>query len=180
MFRKAAIAVSILLLAFTTACGSGKSATDTAAGGNAAATASAGACPAHNTKAFAKTRFVADAGLAAGAFKRYIYTPYQDGKFRKGTHGRVAAIAKAVAAGAFVLNRLSAARQLAHANPTLCKFTIAPLGKFTAAVQGIVTKGKSGNIDASDVTSTSGVLGMLRSAATSAGAGFKDQNATVG
>ena len=31
---------------------------------------------------FAKTEFVADAALAGGAFKRYIYTPAKDGKLK--------------------------------------------------------------------------------------------------
>jgi hypothetical protein len=41
-------------------------------------------CPTSNTKSFAKTKFVLHAGLAFGAFHRYLYKPYQAGTFNKG------------------------------------------------------------------------------------------------
>lgn len=180
MFRKAAVAVSIALLAFTTACGSHKSASSaSAAGGGAtgAPVSSSATCPAHNTRSFAKTRFVADAALAGGAFKHWIYTPMKEGKFKKGAHGRIKSIVKAVAAGAFTVNRLNAAKTNAQASPLLCKLTIAPLTKFQAAIAGIVHKGKTGNVDPSAVTSASGLLERFRSGAASGGAGFKDNEA---
>jgi hypothetical protein len=58
-----------------------------------------GTCPTSSTVKFAKTKFVADAALAGGAFKRYIYTPAKDGKLKKGASGRVLALVKAAAAG---------------------------------------------------------------------------------
>lgn len=176
MFRKAAIAFAIVLLALTTACSSHHTTTAVSAG-NAA---SPGACPTSNTRAFAKTRFVADAALAAGAFKRYIYTPYQQGNFKKGSPHRIATMAKAVVAGLFVVNRLDAAKTNAEANPTLCKVLVAPIDKFKSSVENLVTKGKARNIDESDVTSSNGVLNDVHSAATGAGAGFTpQQNVTV-
>ena len=42
-----------------------------------------------SAQSFAKTKFVADVAIAGGAFKRYIYTPAKDGKFKKGANGRV-------------------------------------------------------------------------------------------
>jgi hypothetical protein len=181
MFRKAAIAVSVLLLMFATACGSSKSATNTAAGGpGGSASPSASACPTENTRHFAKTRFTIDAGLAAGAFKRYIYTPYQAGKFKSGADGRKAAIAKAAVAAVFVLDQLRRAKNNAEANPTLCKVMVAPMRKLMASVQGLITKAKGGDLNAPDVTSSSGVLDGFRSAAQQAGAGFKDANPSLG
>lgn len=175
------IVVSFLLLALVAACSSNKSASNTSAAGGGTPNATASACPAHNTRHFAKTRFVADAALAGGAFKRYIYTPYEQGKFKKGADGRVKAIGKAVLAGAFVVNRLNAAKKNAEASPLLCKTMVAPIARFESAIKGLVAKGKSGDVAASAVTSSSGVLQQLHSAAAGAGAGFKDNTAaTVG
>lgn len=183
MFRKAAMVVSMLLLVFVTACGS-KSASDTSASGGGAtpsATASAGPCPTKETKKFAKTLFVTDAALAGGAFKHWIYTPMKQGKFKKGTHGRITAIIKAVAAGAFVVNRLNAVKKNAEGDPFLCKLTIGPITKFQGAISNIVHKGKTGNIDESSVTDAGNLLEQFRSNATKGGAGFKDnENANIG
>jgi hypothetical protein len=183
MYRKAAIVVSIVLLAFTTACGSHKTASTTSSGATGAPVSSSATCPTQNTRTFAKTRFVADAALAGGAFKHWIYTPMKDGKFKKGAHGRIAAIVKAVAAGAFTLNRLNAAKTNAQASPLLCKLTIAPITKFQSAIGSIVHKGNHGlgSIDDSSVSDANSVLGQFHSGASNGGAGFTDnQNANVG
>lgn len=186
MFRTVATAVAIALLALITACSSSSSSANSTTTANgaalgASASASPGTCPTSNTKSFAKTRFVADAALAGGAFKRYIYTPAKDGKFAKGAHGRVTTLIKAAAAGAFVINRLDAAKSAAEANPTLCKLIVAPLENLKSSITGLISKSKSGNISAGDVSNTSSLLENFRGAATQGGAGFTDnQNATVG
>jgi hypothetical protein len=181
MFRKSAIALSIVLLVFTAACSTkSPSASSAAAVGVpvSARTGTAG-CPTHNTRSFAKTRFVLDAGLAAGAFKKWIYTPYEHGAFKKGANGRVTAIAKAAVAGAFAVSRLLAAKTNAMANPALCKVAVAPMQKLTTAIKGLVVKGKGGNLNASDVEAGDGALNQFRSAAARAGAAVKEQNAPV-
>lgn len=174
MYRKAAILLAIVLLAFTAACTSSRSSSVSAVRAAGTAATSATSCPTSNTKSFAKTRFVADAALAGGAFKRYIYTPASEGKFSKGAHRRVLALAKAAAAGAFVINRLDAAKNAAQANPTLCKLIVAPLASLKASVTGLITKSKSGNLTSSDVAGTSNQLEGFRNAATRGGAGFTD------
>jgi hypothetical protein len=185
MFRKLSVILVIGLLAFTAACSSKSSSSTNAASGNGAgasvvATSTPGACPTKNTKSFAKTRFVADIALAGGAFKRYIYTPAKDGKFKKGAKGKVVALIKAAAAGAFVINRLNAAKNAAEANPTLCKLLAAPVAKFSAAVSGLIGKSKGGlgSIDPSDVDSGNSVLGDLHNAASQGGAAFTDNTNT--
>jgi hypothetical protein len=179
--RKLSVVFVMALLAFTTACSSSSSSTSAAAAGTGTATAvAAGTCPTSNTVKFAKTKFVADAALAGGAFKRYIYTPARDGKLKKGANGRVLALIKAAAAGAFVINRLKAAETAAQGNPTLCKIFVAPAQKFTATLTGLVGKAKSGGIDPSDVDGASSALTDLHNAATSGGAGFADNpNASI-
>ncbi|MGH3249290.1 MAG: hypothetical protein ACRDOI_24215 [Trebonia sp.] len=174
------IIVVIGLLAFTTACSSGSSISNVAAGtsASAVATATPGACPTKNTESFAKTKFVADIALAGGAFKRYIYTPAKAGKFKKGTKGKVLALVKAVAAGAFTINRLNAAKNAAEANPTLCKLLAAPVAKFSAAISGLVGKAKSGSINPADVDGGNGILSDLHNAASKGGAAFTDNTNT--
>jgi hypothetical protein len=182
MVRKWCVILVIALLAFTAACSSSSSTVNnsSATGSNVAASATPGSCPTENTKSFAKTRFVADVALAGGAFKRYIYSPAKAGKFQKGAHGKVLALVKAAAAGAFTINRLNAAKNAAEANPTLCKLLVAPMAKFSAAVSGLVGKAKSGSIDPSDVTSGNDFLNDLHGAASQGGAAFTDNtNASV-
>ena len=87
MFRKLSVILVIGLLAFTAACSSKSSTSTNAASAtgvaaSAAATSTPAACPTKNTESFAKTKFVADVAIAGGAFKRYIYTPAKDGKFK--------------------------------------------------------------------------------------------------
>ncbi len=128
------------------ACSSKSSSTNaasaTGAAASVAATSTPAACPTKNTESFAKTKFVADVAIAGGAFKRYIYTPAKDGKFKKGANGRVLAFVKAAAAGALTVNRLEAAKTAAQANPTLCKLLAEPIAKFSAAVSGLIGKAK--------------------------------------
>jgi hypothetical protein len=177
--RKLLVVFVMGLLALTVACSSSSSSTSASGTGTAAA-AAAGSCPTSNTVKFAKTKFVADAALAGGAFKRYIYTPAKDGKLKKGASGRVLALVKAAAAGAFVINRLKAAETAAQGNPTLCKVFVAPAAKFTAALTGLVGKAKSGGINPSDVDDASSALTDVHDAATSGGAGFTDNaNASI-
>jgi hypothetical protein len=180
MFRKLSVILVAAPLAFTAACSSSSSSTNAAAAtGAAAGVASASpACPTKNTESFAKTRFVADVAIAGGAFKRYIYTPAKDGKFKKGASGRVLAFVKAAAAGALTVNRLEAAKTAAQANPTLCKLLAEPIAKFSAAVSGLVGKAKGGSIDASDVDNASSYLTDLHGAASQGGAAFTDNTGT--
>jgi hypothetical protein len=180
MFRKLSIILVIGLLAFTAACSSGSSSTNAVSATGVAATAAAtpSGCPTKNTESFAKTKFVADVAIAGGAFKRYIYTPAKDGKFKKGANGRVLAFVKAAAAGALTVNRLAAAKTAAEANPTLCKLLAQPIANFSAAVSGLINKAKGGSIDPSDVDNATGYLSDLHGAASQGGAPFTDNTNT--
>jgi hypothetical protein len=182
MLRKTSIVIAVLLLVLAGCGGSKKNATTAGASGSVNSTSSAtpAACPTKATRKFAKTRFVANAGLAAGSFKRYIYTPYKAGAFKSGADGQKKAIVKAAAAGVFTLDQLRRAKNNVQADPTLCKALITPINALSGAVSGIVSKAKSGSIDPSQLDSASGALDSFRKSATDAGAGFKDKNANVG
>jgi hypothetical protein len=60
---------------------------------------------------FAKTKFVLHAGLAFGAFHRYVLKPYQAGAFKKGAGGRTKALVKAGASALFAYHELKVARK---------------------------------------------------------------------
>jgi hypothetical protein len=92
-----------------------------ACGGNASSDISAGGASPTSSVAkqkLAKTRFVANAGLAAGATYQWIVKPYRNGKFKKGANGRTVALVKAGLAGTFAYNRLKHAMNNAKGDPT--------------------------------------------------------------
>ncbi|MGH3391477.1 MAG: hypothetical protein ACRDOO_21620 [Actinomadura sp.] len=138
------------------------------------------ACPTKATRKFAKTRFVANAGLAAGAFKRYIYTPYRNNAFKSGAPDQKKAIIKAGLAGAFALDQLRRAKNNVMADPTLCKVLAGPVTKLSALTKSMVDKLKKGQIDPSDIGSVSGGIEGFRKTAGGAGAGFKDRTPPAG
>jgi hypothetical protein len=187
MLRKTFVIIPIILLALSGCSSKSKDAAvtgaaTTASAPTAPATAPADsgatpvACPTAQTRKFAKTRFITNAGLAAGSFKRYIYDPYRKGTFKSGADGRKRAIVKAAAAGLFTLDQLRRARANVHADPTLCKTLSAPMQRLGDLMKGMVDKLKRGEVDPSSIGGAAGALEQTRGAAGSAGAGFKDKN----
>lgn len=188
------VAVSVMLLALS-ACGGrspetvGRPAARASALGapaapgayaEPAAPATPVACPTKATRKFAKTRFVANAGLAAGAFKRYIYTPYKNNAFKANAPHRKKAIVKAAAAGIFALDQLRRAKNNAMADPTLCKALIGPISKLSALARAQVDKLKKGQVDPTGIGALSGGIEGFRKDAGDAGAGFKDRTPPAG
>jgi hypothetical protein len=103
--RRLTTLLAIVLLALTAAaCGGGaKVATTTNAQGKTGLVCS-------GKVRFAKAKFVLHAGLAYGAFHRYILQPYQAGKFRQAAPGRTKALVKAGASALFAYHELKVAR----------------------------------------------------------------------
>ncbi|MFD6416987.1 hypothetical protein [Streptomyces sp. NPDC060194] len=122
----------------------------------------------------AKTRFVANAGLAAGAAYQWIVKPYRDGKFKEGADGRRFALVKAGLAGAFTYNRLQAALKNAEGDPTLSK-ALAPLQSGVDSLKDLPAKLRKGE-GAGDISATfGGVIDKVKSAAGEAGAKVEDR-----
>ncbi|MEU6475481.1 hypothetical protein ABZ858_01090 [Streptomyces sp. NPDC047017] len=121
---------------------------------------------------FAKTRFVANAGLAAGATYQWIWKPYKEGKFKKGAKHRKATLVKAALAGAFTYNRLKAAQRNAKGDPTLSK-ALAPLGSAVAGLKDLPSKLRKGDGSAAD--SFNDTINKIKDAGKSAGAPVKDK-----
>ncbi|MFJ3751076.1 hypothetical protein [Streptomyces rubiginosohelvolus] len=171
----AALLLSCALVAGATACGD----SDDTSGGNAAS-ASAAASPSVSVSAsaekqrLAKTRFVANAGLAAGATYQWIVKPYRAGTFKKGAEGRRLALVKAGLAGGFAYNRLQAAARNAKGEPLLSK-AVAPLTAGIESLKGLGTKLRKGEAGEGDVGAFESVIDSIKNAGKDAGAEVKDK-----
>ena len=188
----AATLTSMLLLA---GCGGGDSAApgpaaggstpSTRASSSAAATSSAGtateasSCPTENTRAFAKTRFVADVGGALFLFHRYLYRPYLDGSFEAGVQGRTAALVKAGLAAAGIAKLLANARENAAANPTLCKAVAKPLDDIIASARGLATGLPAGQVDDRALKDIESQFGRVQNRAEDAGVRVEEKETSL-
>ncbi|MGQ4386862.1 hypothetical protein [Streptomyces sp. SAS_270] len=161
-----ALTLSCTLFVGATACGNG-TAKDTAA---VVAAATPSSSP--EKQKLAKTRFVANAGLAAGATYQWIVKPWKAGKFKKGAKGRTFALIKAGLAGTFAYNRLKAASRNAKGDPTLSK-AVAPLTAGIDALKDLPSKLRKG--DDSAASSFDDVINKVKDAGKSAGAEVKDK-----
>lgn len=129
-------------------------------------------CPTQNTRAFAKTRLVADLGLTAGTFHRYIYKPFKEGAFNAGAKGRTLALVKAGATAAADTKLLTNAAENIKANPTLCSALFGPMTELAghlAALKGEITSGNVGSI-----ASVESLVSGLLATATSNGLAVKE------
>lgn len=138
--------------------------------------ASAGVSPsgAVERQRLAKTRFVANAGLAAGATYQWIVKPYREGKFKKGADGQKFALVKAGLAGAFAYNRLKAAVNNAEGDELLSK-AVAPLTAGIDRLRDLGTKLRKGEASEADVGAFEDVINDVKDAGRSAGAVVTDQ-----
>ncbi|MGP3685660.1 hypothetical protein ACTVZO_13255 [Streptomyces sp. IBSNAI002] len=123
---------------------------------------------------FAKTRFVANAGLAAGATYQWIIKPNRAGKFKKGVKGRRFALIKAGLAGAFAYNRLKAAADNAKGDPLLSKAT-GPLTAGIESLKGLGHKLRKGQAGDADIDAFNNVINGVKEAGKGAGAPVTDQ-----
>lgn len=154
-----------------TACGGNDSSSSSAATTTSTSTAAAtdaSSCPTSNTRAFAKTRFVADVALAGGTFHRYIYKPYQAGTFKKGASGRTAALVKAGAVALIDTKLVDNAYKNVQANPTLCKALITPLGQLKSVMGSMKGQILTGNL--ATIATADSLVKQIESAAGSNGA----------
>ncbi|MFJ9621832.1 hypothetical protein [Streptomyces sp. NPDC101181] len=174
----AALLLSCAVLAGTTGCGdSGDSAASTNASASASASAAASAASpsaSAEKQRLAKTRFVANAGLAAGATYQWIVKPYRAGTFKKGADGRTFALVKAGLAGGFAYNRLKAATENAQGDPLLSK-AVAPLTAGIESLKGLGTKLRKGEAGEGDIGAFESVIDGIKNAGRDAGAEVKDK-----
>ncbi|MGI5442988.1 hypothetical protein ACQEV4_38290 [Streptomyces shenzhenensis] len=119
---------------------------------------------------FAKTRFVLNAGLAAGAAYQWIVKPARHGKFKKGAHGRKTTLVKAALAGAFAYNRLKAAVRNAKGDPGLAR-ALAPLTVGIAALKDLAAKLHRGDASSDKAANSyNDIINQVKDAGKSQGA----------
>nr|WP_202438910.1 hypothetical protein [Streptomyces sp. SID8356] len=182
-FRRSLVALllSCSVLVSATACGDsgsdGAMRTGTSpsspVSASATAPASVSASATAERQRLAKTRFVANAGLAAGATYQWIVKPYRAGTFKKGAEGRTFALVKAGLAGGFAYNRLKAAAENAKGDPLLSK-AVAPLTAGIESLQGMAAKLRNGEAGAGDIGAFESVIDSIKNAGKSAGAEVTD------
>ncbi|MFF3905017.1 hypothetical protein ACFYZJ_03235 [Streptomyces sp. NPDC001848] len=120
----------------------------------------------------ARARFVADAGLAAGAVHEWIVKPWKAGTFKKGAQGRRTALAKAGLAGTFAHDRLRAAVRNARGDPGLAR-ALAPLGPGVDGLQDLPSRLSKG--DESAAASYAALVDKVKAAAKNAGVTVRSQ-----
>lgn len=148
----------VLAVAVLAAAGCGSSSSSSTNGSSTTATAGAVSSTA---------RFILHAGLAFGAFHRYIYKPLKSGAL-KNPFSHKLTLLKAVAAGAFTTHEVKQATQAAKSNPKLAKLA-APLTALGAGIGAVIASAKSGKPDLSQLESSNSAIESLKSEASSAG-----------
>jgi hypothetical protein len=162
------LALSLLVLP---ACGSSSNSSSSATG--VAANLASPSTTADRVK-LAKTKFVANAGLAAGAAYQWLYKPFKAGTFKKGAKGRTFALVKAGLAGAFTYNRLKAALNDAKGDPTLSKATGA-LQSGVDTIKALPGKIKGGTATDADFNQLQNVVNEVKQAGANSGAAVTDK-----
>jgi hypothetical protein len=131
--------VVLLSAVLAAGCGSSKSSPATS---SSAAVAASGQAAGHTR--FAKTKFVLHAGLAFGAFHRYIYKPFKAGDFGGSSLTKhKTAVLKAALAGLFAYHELKLALNDAKSSRLLSKL-LTPITALQGAVAALGAKLKGG------------------------------------
>jgi hypothetical protein len=116
---------------------------------------------------FAKTKFVLHAGLAFGAFHRWIYKPFKAGVLSHPLSHKLAFL-KALAAGAFVIHEVRLARADA-AHSRLLSHVLLPLAAVGTAV-GVIHAGLAHHhVNGSEINSANSSINAAHSASSAAG-----------
>jgi hypothetical protein len=158
------VAVVTVLALAVTACGSSSSSSSSSASASASTTA---------TTKLAKTKFVLHAGLAFGAFHRWIYKPAKAGDLSHPLEHKLTTL-KAALAAAFVYHELKLALADAQADPTLSKL-VAPITDLQNKLHGLAGSVKSGGASAGDVAGLDSSVSSIKSLAASAGQPITEQ-----
>jgi hypothetical protein len=133
-----------------------------------------GKCDQVGSARLPKTRFLLHAGLAFGAFHRYILKPLQAGAFSAGATSRVKSFLKAAVAGAFIIREVLQMDKFANADKTLCKI-VPNIDGISTALSGFVAKLWGGTATAPDLSNLSSTFDTVQSQAGSLGATIKDR-----
>jgi len=159
----AALLVAVAVLVVLAGCGKSTT-TTTNASGQVVTTC-------HIT--FAKTKFLLHAGLAAGAFHRYIYKPYRAGAFKQGAPGRKKALIKAGTSALLAYHELKVAAEDARCDGAVLKKLGTPLADVLQAISSV--KGALGTGNLAGIAGASAALDRLVAKAGQNGVQIKDR-----
>ncbi len=153
----------VLMLAFAAGCGSSGSSTTSASSQSNGSTVH-----------FAKTKFVLHAGLAFGAFHRYIYKTFKEGKFSGGLFHHKLATLKAALAAAFAYHEVKLALEDARHSKILSTI-LSPLLAFQTKLNQLHDGLRGGNADASTIQSANSDTSTISAGSARAGQPIQDQ-----
>jgi hypothetical protein len=161
MLRRSAVLIAVVGCIAASAAGCGSS--------SASSSSTAGTATTH----FAKTKFVLHAGLALGAFHRYIYKPYRAGNLRHPLSHK-AAVVKAALASAFAYHELKLAANDVKSSKLLSKL-FAPITIVANKIRGLGGPIRSGQDPGSEISGANSSLASIKSTAASNGQPISDQ-----
>ena len=165
--RLTLFAILSVLSVAVVGCGSSSS-PSSSAGGSAAGTTST-----TSTVKLAKTKFVLHAGLAFGAFHRWVYKPAKAGELSHPLEHKLTTVKAAIAA-AFVYHELKLALADAQADPTLSKL-VAPVTALQDKFHALAGSVKSGGVSSADVSGLASTISSIKDQAASAGQSITEQ-----
>lgn len=167
-------ALALLILAVGLAAGCGSSSSSSSSNGASPASSSQSSTQQSGTTHFAKTKFVLHAGLAFGAFHRYIYKPFKEGKFSGGLlHHKVATV-KAALAAAFAYHEIRLALDDARSSKILSTL-LHPLLALQTKLSSLHDGLKSGKVDGSAIDSAQSDTSSISAQSSQKGQPIQDQ-----
>jgi hypothetical protein len=122
---------------------------------------------------FAKTKFVLHAGLAFGAFHRYIYKPFKAGKFSGGLLHHKLATVKAALAAAFAYHEVKLALVDARSSKILSTL-LAPLLALQTKLSSLTGRFKHGGADPAAIQTAQSATDTIAAGSARAGQPVSD------
>jgi hypothetical protein len=157
-----------LLVAFAAGCGSSSSSSSSSANGSQPATQST------SQTHLAKTKFALHAGLAFGAFHRYIYKPFKAGGFSGGLLHHKLATVKAALAAAFAYHEVRIALDDARSSKILSTL-LSPLLALQTKLSSLRAGLHSGNVDPAAIDSANSDTSKIKFESAGKGQPIQDQ-----
>jgi len=122
----------------------------------------------------ARTKFVLHAGIAVGAFHRYVIKPYRAGAFKQGAPDRRKALLKAGASALLAYHELKVAAHDANCDGPALKKLAHPLTEALSALSTLRSAIGTGNL--AGIASTGALLDTVIAKASANGVRLTDVN----
>jgi hypothetical protein len=167
MKRLTLLLVLVCTVAAAAAAGCGSNSSSTSTGASAATSAAATASGGSSSTSFAKTKFVIHAGLALGAFHRWIYKPVKAGALKHPLSHKLTLV-KAGLAAAFVYHELKLAANDTKSSKVLSTL-FAPLTLAAEKLNSLKSSIVGGSASEADIDNINTQLAQIGSTASAKG-----------